>query len=191
MYAPPTPPSSGPDASMLYRTMEPRPDWPVAREGALIVFSKGVPFPPFCVKCGADASATVRAKLQWHSPWLYLLIVPGVIIYAIAASIVSERAEVALPLCEAHRSRRIKLLTVAWVAALASIATPVATLSLSPTGSSDNGALMCALPLVGMLGALIVGIVGGRIVTPTFIDSRVVKAKGAGPGFLDRCPPSH
>lgn len=178
------------DPSAFYRTAEPRPDWNVWREGDLLVVSKGAPFPQCCVKCGAPAQRALRSKFMWHNPWLYLLaFFPGLLIYAIVATVVSQRAEFDVFVCEPHRVRRLKVLAAAWALIAASIVVPIVALSnASPDG--NVGGLACVLGTVGLLVALIVASVGARLLTPTFIDNHVVKLKGAGPGFLSRCPPT-
>lgn len=177
------------DPSSFYRTAQPQPDWNVWREGNLLVVSKGVAFPMCCVKCGAAAQRTVQTKLQWHNPWLYLLaIFPGLLIYAIVATVVSQRAEFALPVCEAHRARRLKTLGFAWFVLAASVGLPLLALATA-SGGSDIAGLSCVAGTLGLLISLVVFSVGGRLLQPTFIDGYVVKLKGAGDGFLSRCPP--
>ncbi len=177
------------DPSSFYRTAQPQPDWNVWRQGNVLVVSKGVAFPMCCVKCGAAAQRTVRTKLQWHSPWLYLLaIFPGLLIYAIVATVVSQRAEFDLPVCEAHRVRRLQTLGFAWFVLAASIGLPLLALATA-SGSENTAGLSCIAGTMGMLVALVVFSVGGRLLQPTFLDGYVVKLKGAGDGFLSRCPP--
>ena len=178
------------DPSSFYRTAEPRPDWTVWREGPLMVLSKGVAFPMCCVKCGAPAQRTVRAKLMWHNPWLYLLAVfPGVLVYAIVATLVSQRAELDVPVCELHRVRRLKAIWAALAILVVSVVGPLAYMSTFTARDGDPVGVACALVPLGGLVALIVAIVGARLVVPTFIDGRVVKLNGAGEAFLAKCPP--
>ncbi len=177
------------DPSSFYRTATPQPDWNVWREGNLLVVSKGVAFPMCCVKCGAAAQHTVRTRLIWHNPWLYLLVVfPGLLIYAIVATVVSQRAEFDLPVCEAHRVQRLRTLAVGGVILAASIGLPLLALSAASGGDNTAG-LSCIAGTFGMVVSLIVFAVGGRLLQPTFIDNYVVKLRGAGDGFLARCPP--
>ena len=188
MNAPPNQPAH--DPALFYRSMTPQQDLMIYREGQTIVFYKGVPVPDGCIKCGAPANRTVRTTLQWHTPWLYVLIFfPGLLIYAIVATMVSERAQVAIPLCELHRTRRVRMIAIAWVLALSSIVAPFALGAFDPQRGDASG-LICAASVFGLLAACIVGIVGSRLLTPTFIDARVVKARGAGEAFLARCPPT-
>lgn len=178
------------DPAMFYRSAEPRPDWTVWREGDQMVFSKGVALPMCCVKCGAPAERTVRTRLMWHNPWLYLLAAfPGVLIYAIVASMVSARADVDVPLCRAHFTRRRQALAAACLILVASVALPLVSMSIAASSDRDPMGLACAVIPVGGLVGLIVAVVGARLVVPTFIDGRVVKLRGAGEAFLARCPP--
>ena len=184
----PLPPPSDYDPSSFYRSAQPQPDWPIWREGRTLVFSQGVAFPMCCVKCGAPAQATVPTRPQWHNPWLYVLAVfPGVLIYAIIATVVSRRAAVDVPVCEAHRLRRRRAIVGAWALAIASFVLPFALLPLVLSGDALMGAQLLVL-FGGLLAAIIIGVVGARLVTPTFIDARVVKLDGAGEAFLAKCP---
>jgi hypothetical protein len=178
------------DPNSFYRTTEPRPDWTVWREGDQIVFTNGVAFPMCCVKCGAPAQRAIRTNLMWHNPWLYVLaIFPGVLIYAIVATIVSQRATVDVPVCEHHRVRRLQAMAAAGLILLASVVGPIAYMASVSASDGDPVGVACAIVPLGGLVALIVAIVGARLVVPSFIDKSVVKLKGAGAGFLAKCPP--
>lgn len=175
-------------AAPAFRDMQPQPDWTVFREGSVLAFYQNVPFPCHCIKCAAPATRTVRTKLQWHNPWMYLLIVfPGLLIYAIAATIVSERAVVDVPLCERHHTLRFRSLAAAWALFAFSLIFPLVALNYSRADDA-LGAGVCAIPCVGIFAALLVAIVGGRLLTPTYIDKQVVRVRGAGNAFLARCP---
>src|SRR5688572_23321251 len=53
-----------------------------------------------CVKCNAPTGPErLKRVLYWHHPAVYLLIIPGILFYAIAALIARKKAIVHLPLC--------------------------------------------------------------------------------------------
>src|SRR5579872_5285818 len=77
------------------------------RDGAVLVLSREASLPPRCVRCNEPADEPTKSrKVYWHSPWLYLLILFNLIIYAIVAAIVRKKAVVAPGLCSAHKKRR-------------------------------------------------------------------------------------
>jgi hypothetical protein len=59
------------------------------RDGKTLVVRKGVILPDRCIKCNAPAEgAFQKQNLSWHSPVLYLLLLAGLVPYAIAVMIV-------------------------------------------------------------------------------------------------------
>ncbi len=57
-----------------------------ARLGDLVVVPIGSDLPPRCIVCNAPAKTPVKkSNLYWHTPWLYLLLLFNLIVYAIVA----------------------------------------------------------------------------------------------------------
>ena len=76
----------------------------VYRDGKHLVVPRNAALPASCVKCGQPApGAPVKSNYSWHSPWLFLLIFLGVLIYIIAALLVRRQMTLLVPLCEEHR----------------------------------------------------------------------------------------
>jgi hypothetical protein len=152
------------------------------REGKVLVIRKGGDFPHRCIKCNEPSVApTRRYKLSWHSPWLYVLLLLAVLLYAIVAAVVRKTAVVQVGLCERHQRRVLWGRIVGW------------------GGLALEVALVCAgwafdlpqLPIVALALALpwiIAAMVVNRLVLPTRIDDRYVRLKGCGPAFLRSLP---
>src|SRR5436309_2493776 len=71
------------------------------RSGPLLVMSQGARLPDRCVKCNAPANGQrLTRKLYWHSPYLYLLILLNLLIYALVAIFVRKKARVEIGLCD-------------------------------------------------------------------------------------------
>ncbi len=183
----PSPWTANVDRAHFYRSMEPVPDWPVGREGRSIVFYNGVQLPHVCLKCGAPASAAPRKTLYWHSPWIYLFILPSVLIYAVIALAVRKSAAVTVPLCEHHLRRRRRFIAATVGCVGASLTLPFALASMS--AGPDAVAWAALAMVVGLFSAAMLGVFGARVIYPVYIDDRVVKLGGAGDGYLSRCPP--
>ena len=89
------------------------------RQGNRLVVPKGAALPSYCVKCGQAVSGEPFQKtFFWHNPWLFLLVLVNLLVYAIVAMIIRKRFDLAVPLCPEHRQRRRTLIIAAWVLGL-------------------------------------------------------------------------
>ena len=148
------------------------------RDGKVLVLSREASLPPRCVRCNEPAEEpTKNRKVYWHSPWLYLLILFNLIIYAIVAAIVRKKAVVAPGLCSAHKKRRRIGITIIWVAVVAGFAVMFA----GPAGIFA-GVLAVLVALIVSTTSMI------RILRPRRIDERYVRLTGCGSEFLDSMP---
>jgi hypothetical protein len=151
------------------------------REGKELVMRQRAQLPPRCVKCNAPAITPIkRRNFYWHHPGLYLLILIGILIYAIVATLTRKSATVAPGLCETHATRRRTIIWAAWIAALIGF---VLMFSVDGLG---GGAL--ALGILLVLGSLIGGMVGARIMVASGIDDRLARFRGCGKEFLASLP---
>lgn len=158
----------------------PAPEPQVRREdNVFVVPVAGSTLPAFCVKCGQPATSWIKKTYYWHNPLLFLLIILGLLIYAIVAMIVRKKAVLAVPLCAGHNSARKRNL---WIGAILLIAwLPV---SVALFANDYNG-----LGVVAIFGLIIASIVFfglGVPLKPTLIDETCGKFKGACPAFLDQ-----
>lgn len=161
-----------------------RGDQGVWREGRVIVLSPDAALPRRCVKCNQPAhEPTQTRKVYWHSPWLYLLILFNLIIYAIVALAARKKALVAPGLCVDHKKRRRNALAVGWLGFLFGFVLLFIGLG------TDVGPWGPFLGVVVMLASVIVGMIKGRIVYASRIDKTHVRLKGCGQPFLDSLPP--
>jgi hypothetical protein len=154
------------------------------RDERVMVMLPDAPIPQRCVKCNDPAEQpTKMRKVYWHSPWLYLLLLFNVLIFAIVAAVVRKKATVAAGLCTIHKKRRRAVLTIAWVGALLGIVL----IFMGANSAAGIGAVLFGILVV--LGAIIFGMIAGRVVVPTRIDDRYVRLKGCGEAYLDTLPP--
>jgi len=156
----------------------PQPMSHVWRQGSTLVVQAGTRFPPRCVKCNAPAvHPQPDRKLYWHSPWLYMLILAGILVYAVVALVVRKTATVAPGLCAEHRAARRRWIAVAW-------AGPVLGIAVAFTGN----AAAVSIGLMGGLLALVLGMSRAQIVVPARIEDGWVHLKGCGESFLAGLP---
>ncbi|MGH8294687.1 MAG: hypothetical protein ACRETZ_04185 [Steroidobacteraceae bacterium] len=149
----------------------------------MLVLSREASLPSRCVRCNEpSAEPTKSRKVYWHSPWLYLLILLNILIYALVAIIVRKKAVVAPGLCSPHKKRRRIGIAIAWALLLAGCA-------LLIMGSANGGPAGMSAGILLILVALLVGVSVVRILRPNRIDAQYIRLKGCGSAFLDSMPP--
>jgi hypothetical protein len=166
------------------------------REGPILIVPAQASLPARCVKCNAivgdeRGSRRLTQKLAWHHPAIFLLILPGVLIYAIVALCLQKKAAVELSLCPIHNAKRTRWLIFTWVTVLIGLGTIVGGCAGGVGYAHNNDMWPAWRMLGGLLIAIIggiVGIVGSRVLTPKRIDDRYAWLKGADPDFLSNFP---
>ena len=154
------------------------------RDRRMMVMIPDAAIPGRCVKCNEPADEPTKERtLYWYSPWLYLLLLVNILIFAVVALIMRKKAVVAAGLCSDHKKRRRNVLTGAWIGVLAG----VLLLYAGVTNPSAGGWAALAGVLL-MLGSIIFGMAMGRIVYPVRIDKDYVRVKGCGEPFLETLP---
>lgn len=154
------------------------------RSGSLLIVpvgAEGTVPTDLCLKCGEPAAKVVRKKLSWYPPWVYLLILAGVLVFAVVAVVLSKRMTVPCALCERHARIRFTGLSVAWTSALVGIGGLLA-------GIANEQGVWAVTGLGLILLSIIVGIIFGTVLRPTRIDDRQGSYKGAGEVFLSQLP---
>ena len=154
------------------------------RDHRVMVMLPDSPIPHRCIKCNEPADEPTKArKVYWHSPWLYLLLLFNVLIFAIVAMVVRKKTIISLGLCANHKKRRRNIITLAWAGFL----TGVVLVYLG--AASSAGVWGVLVGVLVMLGAIVFGMVAGRVVVPTRIDKTYVRLKGCGEPYLETLPP--
>ena len=150
------------------------------RSGKFLVLRKDSVLPNRCVKCNADApDKKLTRKLFWHPPLLYLLILTGLLPYAIVATVVGKRARIQIGLCREHREKRRRDMVIAWLLFFLSIGAFIA------AGYFENGWLV-VVGVVCLLAGPIYGTITCTPVSPKRIDNQFVWLNGVSPKFLDQ-----
>jgi hypothetical protein len=151
------------------------------RKKSVLIMNKQTPLPGRCVKCNVPTQHTLKRKLRWHHPALYLLIFVGILFYAILAMVLSKSATVYVGLCETHAGARKRDILITWMLVLVSFA------SFYFAVTSEAMSLFLA-GVVLFLGAVIYGIVKTRVVTPRKIDDHYVYLTGLHANYLEQFP---
>jgi hypothetical protein len=154
------------------------------RDRRVMVMIPDAAIPDRCVKCNEPAEEPTKERtLYWHSPWLYLLLLLNILIFAIVALIMRKKAIVSAGLCSDHKKRRRNVLTGAWIGVLAGVFLLFAGIS-----SPSAGGWMAFAAVLLMVGSIIFGMAMGRVVYAARIDKDYVRVKGCGEPFLETLP---
>jgi hypothetical protein len=153
----------------------------VWRDGAVLVLRKSAALPDRCVRCNAAANGSgFKKTFYWHHPALYLLILPGLLIYAIVALAVRKKATVFVGLCpDHHRQRRWSIAGSAVLAVLGVVFLFVAI---------ENGAFFGWSGLAMVLAGAVWGSVGSRALAVKRIDDQFARFGGACSAYLAQFP---
>lgn len=69
------------------------------RKGAEIVN-----LPRVCMRCGEQATVTIRKKFSWYPPWIALFLLGGLLLpFFLLMLLLTKYQSIAVPLCEKHR----------------------------------------------------------------------------------------
>jgi hypothetical protein len=152
------------------------------RKKKLLIAAQGAVFPDRCVKCNADVGhERFKRKLYWHPRAWYFLILLHILIYAVVALAVRKRADVELGFCGMHRKRRKMAILGAWGVFVLAVGCFAAAAAL-------NSGWPVALGGLALLGSIIWGVVGSRVVIPMKIDATHVHMGGVHRDYLAMLP---
>jgi len=153
------------------------------RDGRILVVPSGASLPAICVKCGERSGKPLTKTFRWHSRWLYLLILPGLLFYVIVALVVQRKARIDVPFCASHRSWRSRMNIAGAVLLTGSLPTSFLLASLEV-----NGGVVALIAVAMAFSGLVVLAVVGSSFNPVFIDETCAKFKGANEKFLSLLP---
>ena len=137
-------------------------------------------FPARCVVCNDHANHRIIKTVYWHESWVYLTILAGILIYAIAAAVLRKSAHVNFGLCDKHRLRR----TLGFVTIFGGFVLGLGSIFAWASIIGGNSGLLFFVGLAIMLGSAIAGIIMTQTLKPTRIDDHRAWFK-TGAAFLD------
>jgi hypothetical protein len=162
------------------------------RRGHLLVVRKGAVLADRCLKCGAPTEGYQFSRtVSWHRPIYYLvffLISP--LLYVLIYFFVRWQAHVTVSLCPRHRKNRVLAIALGWLFALAGVGMFIAMGMLSDAWNFPDSVrtIMAVTGIVLLLGGIIGGIVGSRVLDPKLIDEHFVCLSKVSPAFLAKLP---
>jgi hypothetical protein len=143
--------------------------------------------PDRCVKSNQPADGfTLKRKLAWHHPLVYLVILINIIIYAIVATCIQKTATIEIGLTREWAARRRWRILFAWLGVIGGIVM----IAFGIAGADRNSSLvwMILAGTIVLLGSIVYGIVGARMVAATKISDTHVWLKGVHPDYLAMLP---
>jgi hypothetical protein len=150
--------------------------------GDLLIMRKGAALPDRCVRCNAPTQQHLPMKYSWHHPGYYALILLGLLPYVVVAMAVSDRAAVAVPLCERHLRTFSRL-------RLASLGLLLLGVLLTFGGMKyDLGAAVILPGLAVMFLAVVPVLTARNFLVPRKIDHSYIWLKRASAPFLESLP---
>lgn len=152
------------------------------REGNTLVVRKGVILPHRCVRCNGPAEGRfTKHTVYWHRPGLYLLLLAGLLPYAVVMTALQERGTLGVHLCARHRLRRLARIVIASTLMVTGVALTVAMGVAAPPQFTVIGmlTLLCGTVLAA----------GSRLLTPRKIDAHFIWLRDLPADFLAPFPP--
>jgi len=158
----------------------------IYRDGKNLIVTRGAELPLICVRCGRPATGgRLLKKYYWHPRWLFILLLPGIIWYVIAALLMRKRMDLAVPLCAEHRMRYQNMRLASILMMIGSSIFVIASFFVS----ADNLIYPMLAFFLLLLAGFITWLVAGLFLTPKFMDSSIGVFSGPGEQFLAQLPP--
>jgi hypothetical protein len=162
--------------------LPPPPQPGVWQQGKTLIMDKTASLPDCCVKCNAPANGLrLQKRLRWHHPLLYLLVIPGVLIYAIVATFLSQQAIITFGICADHKRRRRIIWAIGAALLIIGLLMPVAALANESGGVAGIGFLILLVAIVWLVMA-------SKFVNVKKMDERFVWMTGINQDFLAHFP---
>ncbi len=161
----------------------------VWRAGDLLVMQKGASLPNRCLVCNQPASVRFPKKMYWHSPWIYLLLIPSILIYAIVALLARKKADVVLPLCTEHAEKRKRATTIGTLLIVVGLVSMFGSCTQADS-SGDTFAMILGIGALVLFAGLIVLAVGSNLIVPKKIDDYYVWLRKVSASYLSTLPPA-
>jgi hypothetical protein len=145
--------------------------------------------PPVCLCCGAPSAEYRSKNFSWHPPWIIVLIVLGLLPFAIVALVLTKRMTVSAPLCARHKGHwTVRGFTILGGFLALLVLGVVATLVLSQNEDHGNDPIAGFLCL-GTLGLGVVWLILALIlqntgIRPNEITDTTITLVNVSPEFI-------
>lgn len=152
------------------------------RSGKRLMAPLNSTLPRRCVKCNEPTGdSQIKRTLYWHHPGIYLSLLVSILLYVIIAVIFRKKAVINLSMCSTHRASRRKVILTSWLLVFLGVAAFVFGLIHESVWGMVLGGVL-------FIGAIVYGVVRGRMVYATKITKESVWIGGCKPEFLAQFP---
>jgi hypothetical protein len=143
-----------------------------------------------CLYCGAPAAVLRYRKFTWCPPWVYALVIPGVIPYVIVAWVLTKRKGLNIPLCAAHQNhflwrQALGILGVLCVVGFLYAAMSLAEVQPETAGGDVAEILFMATPLLMAVALIVTTLVHKTAIRPVKITDRSITLERVSREFIE------
>lgn len=168
----------------LYETVN------VYRTGNTMMMHRRALLPKKCVKTnGSENLQAKKITLRWHHPAIYLTILLGLLIYVIIAVVCTKKASVEVFVSQKVLRRRLMFIIATWVCVfLGFFGMGYGMFALESDSFPENVGLLFLCSVLMFIIAIIMYVVGARIIYASKIDDYYVWIKGVNLEYLNGLP---
>lgn len=112
--------------------------------------------PNVCMRCGDDATTTRKQTFSWYPPWVNILILAGLLPWALVAMILTKKMRVEAPLCDRHAGHWFRFKLFAWVGLLGMVAVFFAGVVMAANDGPRASDLSAGVMIAGGVGFFVV-----------------------------------
>ena len=146
--------------------------------------------PAVCICCGEPATTTAKKNMRWFPPWVNVLILAGLLPYAIVAAILTKKASLQAPMCAEHTGHWFNRSLLMWgtffLFGVVGLGAILFASSLPPPQNNDIMPFICIGSAVLLVTWLIIVIAAqSTAVRPNEITDRHLTVKGVSAAFAD------
>jgi hypothetical protein len=147
--------------------------------------------PDLCMRCGAEGTFARTKTFSWFPQWVYILILGGLLPFAIVALVLTKRMRVEVPLCPDHQRHWMwrNLLVIAGLIGLILLGIGAAVLIMElerRPGFRNIGGWVCgAVALLGLIWLIVAAVLGTTAIRPSEITDRDITLIGVSEEFAE------
>src|SRR5262245_36268616 len=148
--------------------------------------------PAVCMVCGQRAERFTGKTMYWHPPWVFVLLLLGLLPFIIAALLTQQRLRLKAPLCANHLNHWQARSLAIWLSLLGFVVVGIGgsfiLLQMQPPGRRDEDAIMGFVCIGGLvllvIWLVLVAVLQSTAVRPKEIGDRYIISTGVAPASL-------
>ena len=149
--------------------------------------------PPVCMVCGQRAELFTSKTMYWHPPWVFVLLLLGLLPFIIAALLTQQRLRLKAPLCSNHLNHWQARSLAIWLSLLGFIVVGIGAfvilLQMQPPGRRAEDTITGFVCIGGLvllvIWLVLVAVLQSTAVRPKEIGDRYIILTGVAPRFID------